>query len=531
MSTNTISTSAQTSNVEDDGKFKLFDFAKEEIRILHYTWIAFFLTFFVWFNFAPLASTILESLSFLEPQHIKALLICNVALTIPGRVIIGAMVDKYGPKKVFSILMVIMAIPGLMFAFGDSFMQLLISRLLLSVIGAGFVIGIRMTGQWFPPKHIGRAEGFYAGWGNFGSAAAAGLIPVIAFQMFGGEDGWRWSLASSSILCGLYGVLYWFIARDLPKEGATKSYHFVAAKKVGPMPVSSYGDLIQYIIWSMPLYGALAVLAWKLGKLKVDGSPVLPPTIVYAAYVILAAYYIYQVVQILKENLPRLKEGIPEEDKYHWGSVAALNSTYFANFGAELAVVSMLPWFFLTVFEPLKNSAGEPMMTVTLAGLVAGSFAFINLVARPLGGYLSDKMKKRKTTMLVYMIGIAAGFLGMALIPKYGPVVEGVQTLLPMFDGVWWLVVAVVITMSCSMFVQGAEGATFAFVPLINHKIQGKIAGMSGAYGNVGAVIYLTIYSFVDAKTFFYIVAGGAFLSFLFCWFMLQEPKGSHDEE
>lgn len=514
----------------DDGKFRLFDFKKQEIRILHLTWIAFFLTFFVWFNFAPLASTILDSLSFLTEKHIKALLICNVALTIPGRVIVGAMVDKFGPRKVFAILMVIMAVPGLFFAFGNSFTQLVVSRLVLSVIGAGFVIGIRMTGQWFPPKHIGRAEGFYAGWGNFGSAAASGLIPVMAFTLFGGDDGWRWSLATSSILCGLFGFVYFFTARDLPKEGATKDYHFVAAKKMGAMPVSSYKDLIQYIFWSFPLYGALGVLAWKLGGLDVEGQPLLSATIVNAIYVILGLWYLYSVFKILKENLPALKKGVPENEKYSWSSVAALNSTYFANFGAELAVVSMLPWFFQTVFATLKNAQGEQIMTVTLAGLVAGSFAFINLIARPLGGYLSDKMSNRKKTMLIYMFGITIGFFLMALIPKYGPIVDGVQTLLPQFDGIWWLIVAVVITMVCSMFVQGAEGATFAFVPLINHKIQGKIAGMAGAYGNVGAVVYLTIYSMVDAKTFFYIVAGGAALSFLFCWLMLEEPKDSFGE-
>nr|WP_290984520.1 hypothetical protein [Halomonas sp.] len=37
---------------------------------------------------------------------------------------------------------------------------------------------------------------------------------------------------------------------------------------------------------------------------------------------------------------------MPDDDKYSFNSVAALNSTYFANFGAELAVVSMLPIFF-----------------------------------------------------------------------------------------------------------------------------------------------------------------------------------------
>ena len=222
---------------------------------------------------------------------------------------------------------------------------------------------------------------------------------------------------------------------------------------------------------------------------------------------------------------------MPEKDKYSWGSVAALNSTYFANFGAELAVVSMLPMFFESVFAPLMNDAGEKIMTAEMAGLVAGSFAFVNLVARPLGGLLSDMMSSRKRTMLIYMIGIAIGFFGMALIGKYDAVVEGEQTIVPMFDGMWWLVVSVIITIGCSFFVQGAEGATFAVIPMVNKKMTGQIAGMAGAYGNVGAVIYLVIFSLVDAKTFFYIVAAGAAISFIFCWVMLEEPKGSHGED
>ena len=40
-----------------------------------------------------------------------------------------------------------------------------------------------------------------------------------------------------------------------------------------------------------------------------------------------------------------------------------------------------------------------------------------------------------------------------------------------------------------------AEGATYAIVPLVKKRVTGQIAGNVGAYGNVGAVIYLTIYS------------------------------------
>jgi NNP family nitrate/nitrite transporter-like MFS transporter len=169
-------------------------------------------------------------------------------------------------------------------------------------------------------------------------------------------------------------------------------------------------------------------------------------------------------------------------------------------------------------------------VTATLAGALASSFALVNLIARPLGGFLSDKMASRKRTMLVYMGGITMGFLAMGFIGAWGPVVEGVQTIVPTFDGMWWLVVAVIITIGCSMFVQGAEGATFAIIPMISPKQTGQIAGMAGAYGNVGAVVYLVVFSMVDPKTFFFIICGGAACSFLYCLVFLKEPEGSFSE-
>jgi NNP family nitrate/nitrite transporter-like MFS transporter len=276
----------------------------------------------------------------------------------------------------------------------------------------------------------------------------------------------------------------------------------------------------------------MGVLAWRLSTVKVEGVPIINETILYIIYAVLAIIFIGHVAKVLHVNLPILKAGVPEKEKYHWGSVAALNSTYFANFGSELAVVSMLPMFFENTFKNLMNADGNYIMTATFAGIIAASFAFVNLFARPLGGLLSDKMSNRKRTMLIYMVGIAIGFFAMANIAKYDVVNgNGVQEIVPMFDGLWWLGVSVFFTILCSMFVQGAEGATFAIIPLIKKNMTGQIAGMAGAYGNVGAVVYLVLFSLVDAKTFFYVTSAGAAVSFIFCWIMLDEPEGSFAEE
>jgi NNP family nitrate/nitrite transporter-like MFS transporter len=510
---------------------KLLDFGQERIRTLHYTWIAFFMTFYVWFNMAPLATTMLASVGWMTPEHVKVLLIANVALTIPARIIIGALIDRFGARVVFSGLMVTMAVPTIVFTLADSFLQMLIARLVLSSVGAGFVIGIKMVAQWFPPRYIGRAEGFYAGWGNFGSAWAAMTLPWFAITImdgwFGlGDNAWRWAMAINGLVMATYGVIYYFLVRDVPEGEVLHK-----ASKTEPMMVSSYGDLVQYIVWSLPLIGALGVLAWRVGGVKIDGDPILSGDLLWAVYGLLAVAYAWHVVKVLQVNLPYLRAGVPEDEKYRWSNVAALNSTYFANFGAELAVVSMLPAFFENTFVPLTGSSGQQIVTATVAGVVAASFAFVNLVARPLGGYLSDRMDSRKHTMLVYMVGIVIGFLLMGFIGRWGSGVDadGMRNVVPTFGGVGWLVVAVLITVFASVFVQGAEGATFAVIPMVNRRMTGQIAGMAGAYGNVGAVIYLVIYSLVDARTFFFIMAAGALASFVVVLFMLEEPEGSFE--
>jgi MFS transporter, NNP family, nitrate/nitrite transporter len=188
--------------------------------------------------------------------------------------------------------------------------------------------------------------------------------------------------------------------------------------------------------------------------------------------------------------MPILKKGVPEDDRYPFKSVAALNATYFANFGAELAVVSMLPMFF-------EETWG---LGAAAAGLIAASFAFVNLFARPMGGLVSDRFGNRRFVMLAYMFGIGIGFVLMGLL-----------------NSNWPLIIAIAFTIMCSFFVQGAEGATFGIIPSIKRRVTGQISGMAGAYGNVGAVFYLFVFMFVTPQQFFFIIAAGAFISWLVC--------------
>lgn len=472
----------------------LFRFKNREIKALHLTWIAFFICFYVWFNMAPLASSMLKTVGWLTKDDIRLFAIANVALTIPARIIVGMALDRFGPRRVFSILMVLMAVPTLFFALGDTKEQLFVSRLILSSVGASFVVGIHMTALWFKPRDIGFAEGFYAGWGNFGSAAAAMTLPTIALTMFGGPEGWRYAVALSGVVMGVYGVFYWFAITDGPTADTHKK-----PRKAAALEVSSYRDLIMLSVMTVPMVGILGVLVWRVQR-----TGYIDDITAWACYLAIAVVILYQLVQVFRVNLPILKKGIPADDRYPFSSVAALNTTYFANFGAELAVVSMLPMFF-------EETWG---LTAAAAGLIASTFAFVNLFARPMGGLVSDRFGNRRFVMLAYMLGIAVGFALMGLM-----------------NSKWPLVIAVAITVGCSFFVQGAEGATFGIIPSIKRRLTGQISGMAGAYGNVGAVFYLLVFLFVTPSQFFLIIAGGAFISWIVCLVWLKEPEGGFGDE
>lgn len=277
----------------------LFKYRNPEIRALHLTWIAFFICFYVWFNMAPLASSMLRSVDWLTRDDIRLFAICNVALTIPARILVGMALDRFGPRRVFSVLMVTMAIPALFFAFGTTKAQLLVSRLVLSSVGASFVVGIHMTALWFKPRNIGFAEGFYAGWGNFGSAAAAMTLPTIALTMFGGDEGWRYAIAMSAVVMMAYGVFYWFAITDGPHPDSHRK-----PRKATALEVSTWGDMIKLILWTIPLLGVLSILVWRIQTMGY-----IDQTFANILYLVITAGVVYQIVQILRVNVPILKKG------------------------------------------------------------------------------------------------------------------------------------------------------------------------------------------------------------------------------
>lgn len=460
----------------------MLGFTETQSRTLHLTWIAFFLTFLAWFNMAPFNTTIMQHLELTEAE-IKILMICNVVLTIPARIVIGSLTDQHGPQKVFSGLLLFAGAVCVSFSFSQSFEGLLINRLLMGIVGGGFVVGIKMIADWFPQNKMGTAQGIYAGWGNFGAAAASFSLPLIAIP-FSISIGWRVAIAVSGILCIFWAFVYFRFCPDIPE----KNQDFQVGLH-GTLEVHSKKDMILQSLVLFPLYGALMLFVWKL-----TGHPLnlIPSSISWALITGLTGVFISNLIQCWKLNLPRIKKSGIENKTYPFSQVAILSLIYSLTFGSELAVISIFPQFLKSTFS----------ISVGLAGILGASYAFMNLISRPGGGWVSDHFGRRKTLSLLILGGLVTHWL-------IGDI-----------NSHWPLYSVIILSLVGSMFFQAGNGACFAAIPLISKNLTGKMAGLAGAYGSVGAVGFLTLYSFVSPQEFFKIIAVYAFLVFLSLFFL-----------
>lgn len=145
--------------------------------------------------------------------------------------------------------------------------------------------------------------------------------------------------------------------------------------------------------------------------------------------------------------------------------VWVLAIVYGACFGIELTMINVGALYFADQFQ----------LSLVQAGLIAGSFGLMNLFARTLGGILGDRCGRRW------------GLKGRVTWLFTALMLEGI--VLMCFSQIRVLSLAIIVLLTFSLFVQMAEGATFAVVPFVNPRAVGMVAGIVGAGGNAGAVL------------------------------------------
>lgn len=372
---------------------QLRSFKAPHMRTFHLTWLAFFLCFFGWFGIAPLLPEVREDLG-LTTQQVLTSLIASVFITIFARIAIGWILDRVGPRRTYTALLLLGSIPVMLIGLSQNFETLLIFRLLIGVIGAGFVITQYHTSIMFAPNVVGTANATTAGWGNLGGGVTQLVMPLVMtgvlFFVANEELGWRIAMVVPGAALFLMGIVYYKFTQDAP-EGDFKD-------------------------------------------LRAQG-------------------------RVTRQNEPGAF-GRAARDPRVW----LLFVIYGACFGIELTINGMASLYFHDRFG----------LSTVLAGTIASLFGLMNIFARTLGGWFSDKfgfnfgLRGR-----VLFMGAVLGLEGLALIA---------------FSRMDALIAAIPMLIVFSIFVQMSEGATYGVVPFVNKKALGAVAGIVGAGGNAGAV-------------------------------------------
>jgi MFS transporter, NNP family, nitrate/nitrite transporter len=202
-------------------KLNIFSMKGVQMRTFHITWFTFFCCFFAWFGMAPLMKLAKEQLGLTKDQ-LGNIQIAAVSATIVARLIIGRLVDKFGPRIVYTWLLLICSIPVMFIGISQSYASFLFFRLAIGIIGASFVITQFHTSVMFAPQIKGTANAVAGGFGNAGGGAANFFMPMVAAGMVGlgitdPANSWRVAMIVPGVLLLICAFLYYRFTQDSPE--------------------------------------------------------------------------------------------------------------------------------------------------------------------------------------------------------------------------------------------------------------------------------------------------------------------------
>ncbi len=240
--------------VEHGERINLFSLNTPQMRAFHMSWFAFFLAFFGWFGIAPLMPIVRDDLQ-LTPGQLGNTVIASVALTVFARPIVGWLCDRLGPRLTYTGLLCLGALPVMCVGLSQNYETLLLLRLAIGVVGAGFVVTQYHSSVMFGADVVGTANATTAGWGNLGGGVTQIMMPLVltAIVMVGIEEylAWRFAMIVPGAALLLMGLGYFFFTQDTPFG------NFSQLRAQGRMPSPAQTDVgfrkiaRDYRVWGL----------------------------------------------------------------------------------------------------------------------------------------------------------------------------------------------------------------------------------------------------------------------------------------
>ena len=364
------------------------------------------LGFVIWFSFAPFTGEIATEFGLTVPQLGVVASAAVIAVPI-GRIVIGPFTDKYGAPVTASITLVTVGTFAIISAFAQTYEVFTASRIIASLAGITFVIGIQHVAEWFEEENLGLAEGIFAGIGNAGAGLGAYLtLPRIFGADYAGpifDSNWRAAFFYTGALAIVLGVIY-FVFGD-------------AAKSEEKREATKAGVTFKQWFYVATRHGAVV-----------------------------------------------------------------LSAAYIMTFGLEVAMNGWLGTYYREAF-----GQGD----IVIAATFAATFSIAAGLLRPLGGYISDLVKRKEMNILPWFHGEyrnqwTFATLVFVMMSMFGMTAAGLT------GNIYVAVVAAFfVGLGCAF----SEGAIFAQVPSMFPDNSGSVAGIVGGIGTVGGVVYPIAFS------------------------------------
>jgi MFS transporter, NNP family, nitrate/nitrite transporter len=361
-------------------------------RVLWISSVAFALGFAVWGMFSALSPFLIKWYGFSATQ---VLVLASMeplfaaAVSIP----LGIWTDKFGGRKVFSLLLLSLAIILFCGLFAEGYYSFLILGSLLGLGGASFVVGNAHVSSWYPTSKQGTALGIFA-MGNIGITIGMMGVTFLVTRVLTGPNGWRLIFPIFAVPTLLMALVYWFFTSDSPyKQHHGESVRDIVAVYRSGMMVW----LVAYLYWvsfGTLTFFASAIPTYLLDKWHVDAARAAmvytPPLVVCVAITRPLGGWLADRFDALRILGPLF--GIMVVLALVMAMQISLPVELFAIYGLALlagaaaaAVIKLIPLYFQHVgaVSGLAKAAGAAcgfIMTVTLAAsneLLAGyTFGF-----------------------------------------------------------------------------------------------------------------------------------------------------------
>lgn len=226
---------------------------KEFARVGHWptlmsAFLYFDVSFMVWVLLGALGVFIAQDFGLTASQKgflVALPLLAGACLRLP----MGIIADRFGPKRVGTIGLLLTTVPLLWGWLGaPSLTAVYMIGILLGVAGSSFAVALPLASRWYPPEYQGLAMGI-AGAGNSGTVIAALLAPRLA-------DYYGWQNVFGLALVPILGALVVFLvfAKDSPTRPAPQRFSAYLA-------VLKERDLWWFNLFYMVTFGGFVGLA------------------------------------------------------------------------------------------------------------------------------------------------------------------------------------------------------------------------------------------------------------------------------